>query len=257
VAERHPNDSLGENVTPLPTTQSTETALAHERIRQAILNGELAAGTVLKQGELAERYDVGRTPLREALRLLEREGLVEAEPQRRARVAGFSVDDLEELYAMRIELETLAVRYTVPRLSEEDLRKLADHLARMEEAARAEDYEGWQGPHRAFHSGLVARAGERLLGTVSLLSDHAERYRHVYTVETPRGWATGIPEHRAILEAAEAGDPAAAAERLARHYGTVSLGLLTVMAPEHEPALLRTALRSAIRPVGASEGRPT
>jgi len=255
VAERQPNDSLRENVTPLPTTQSTETALAHERIRRAILSGELAAGSVLKQGELADRYDVGRTPLREALRLLEREGLVQAEPQRRARVADFSVDDLEELYAMRIELEALAIRFTVPRLDEGDLRELGELLGRMEEAAGAQDYGAWQSPHRAFHSGLVACVGERLLRTISLLSDHAERYRHVYTVETPRGWTTGVPEHRAILEAAEARDPSAAAERLARHYGTVSLGLLAVMAPEHEPALLRTALRSAIRLEGASEGR--
>ncbi len=249
MADRTPITSEINNGSDLPGSKlATDTDRAHARVRQAILQGELAAGSVLKQGQLSEALDVGRTPLREALRLLEREGLVEAQPQRRARVADFSVEDLEQLYAMRIELEALAIRFTVLRLTEADLRSLEDNLTLMEEFARVEDYEGWQIPHRNFHFGLVAYAGDRMFKLMSQLSDHAERYRHVYTVETPRGWAKGIPEHRAILGAARARDPLASAEQLARHYGTVSLSLIALMAPEYEPALLRTALRASVRP---------
>lgn len=237
------------------TRQATDTEVAHARLRRAILRGELAAGTELKQGQLAKDLGVGRTPLREAFRLLEREGLVVANPQRRARVADFSEEDLEQLYAMRIELEALGIRYTVPRLSEEDLRRLDAHLARMEEFASLKDYEAWEIPHRAFHQGLVAHAGDRLLKMITQLSDHAERYRRYYTVETPHGWAMGIPEHRAILDAAKARNSALAAECLARHYSTVSLTLIAMLAPEYEPALIRMALWMAMQGRGTnSEG---
>lgn len=226
---------------------STETEVAHARLRGAILRGELAAGAILKQGELAATYGVGRTPLREALRLLEREGLVEAEPQRRARVAAFSVDDLEQLYAMRIELEALAIRHTVIRLSDEELRKLAGLLSRMEESAQAEDYDRWEIPHRDFHSGLVAHAGDRMLRTIRQLSDHAERYRHHYTMNAPYAWSRGVQEHEDILDAATKRDPDLAAERLVRHYSTVVLSSIALLAPEHEPTLVRTAFRTATR----------
>lgn len=258
MAERPPAESTPSEIEPglgggqveEEPKRATETEVAHARLRRAILRGELSGGSVLKQGELAKEFGVGRTPLREAMRLLEREGLVEAEPQHRARVAGFSMDDLEQLYAMRIELEALAIRITVPRLSFEELRKLKDELARMEDFAKAEDYEGWEGPHRAFHFGLVAHAGERLFKTIAQLSDHAERYRRYYTVETPYAWSRGIAEHDAVLEAAVARDPVAAAHQLARHYASVSLGLLTALAPEREPAVLRMALRTVM---GAQE----
>lgn len=253
MAERVPEPNLRQDGSILASKRATETEVAHERLRRAILRGELAAGEVLKQGQLMERFGVGRTPLRESLRLLEREGLVEVEPQRRARVAEFSVEDLEQLYAMRIELEALAIRFTVPRFSEQELRVLEENLACMEEFARAEDYWGWEVPHRAFHFGLVAHAGERMFRTISQLSDHAERYRHFYTVESPRAWTKGIAEHRAILEAAEARDPVVAGERLARHYSTVVLSSIAMLAPEHEPALVRTALRTLIGEYNTAE----
>lgn len=252
MAERTPEPNVRDDGSIPAGRQATETAVAHERMRRAILRGELAAGEVLKQGQLMERFGVGRTPLRESLRLLEREGLVEAEPQRRARVAEFSVEDLEQLYAMRIELEALAIRHSVPSLSESELRTLDEDLARMEEFAKVEDYWGWEVPHRAFHFGLVAHAGERLFRTIRQLSDHAERYRHFYTVESPRAWTKGIAEHRAILDAALSRDAVAAAERLARHYSTVVLSSIAMLAPEYEPTLVRTALRG----VTATGARP-
>jgi DNA-binding GntR family transcriptional regulator len=217
--------------------------LVHTRLREAILSGKLSPGSPLSQVRLAEELGVSRTPLREALRLLEREGLVDSETNRRVRVADFSVPDLEQLYAMRIQLEALGIRLTVPRLAQSELRQLEKTLADMEAAAEVQDYAGWEGPHRAFHQGLVAHAGDRLIKTISQLSDHAERYRHRYTVSSPQNWARGTGEHRDIFEACRAGDPAVAAGRLARHYATVSLGLIAVLQPEYEPAAIRVALR--------------
>lgn len=218
--------------------------LAHEHLRQEILSGRIAAGSVLSQVQLAEQLSISRIPLREALRLLEWEGLIKSEVNRRVRVMPFSVQDLDQLYAMRIELEALGVRLTLPRLAEKDLAELEESVAKMDERAMQQDYEGWELPHQAFHASLVAGAGDRLVGTISQLSDHAERYRRSFMTSTPHSWQTSMLEHREILDACKEGDPGAAARRLARHYATVSIGLIATLAPEYDPVAARTALRT-------------
>src|ERR1700722_10486 len=92
--------------------QNTEDV--YERVRTAILDGDLAPGAVMSQVALAEELGISRTPLREALRMLQSERLVEAEPNRRVRVAPMSPADLEELYVVRITLEAEALRLSVP-----------------------------------------------------------------------------------------------------------------------------------------------
>ena len=220
--------------------------LVNGQVRKAILSGEIPAGSVLSQVQLAEQFGVSRGPLREALRLLEREGLVESEVNHRVRVAALSVLDLEQLYAMRMQLETLGVRLTVPILGKEDLKRLEEILARMDECAQAQDYEGWEVPHRDFHAALVVEAGDRLTGMISQLYDHAGRYRRAFMLETSRAWEKSMKEHRDIFEVCKEGNSEAAAERLARHYSVTALSLIAAMAPEHEPFAVRTALRMAM-----------
>ncbi|NED79616.1 GntR family transcriptional regulator, partial [Streptomyces sp. SID11233] len=91
-----------------------EVSRAHHALRRAIMRGELRAGDRLSQVELARQLGVSRGPLREALRILQREGFVQQESQHRARVTAFSDEDLDELYAMRISLEALAIGIAVP-----------------------------------------------------------------------------------------------------------------------------------------------
>ncbi len=87
----------------LPKKQTWENAEAvHDELRAAILRNELPAGMILNQVHVAERLGVSRTPLREAFRMLQREGLIEGESNKRMRVAGLSLDGLEDLYGMRI-----------------------------------------------------------------------------------------------------------------------------------------------------------
>ncbi len=215
----------------------------HDELRAAILRNELPAGMILNQVHVAKRLGVSRTPLREAFRMLQREGLIEGESNKRMRVAGLSLDGLEDLYAMRILLEGLAIRLSVPLLSKEALAMLKNLLNEMEKFARLEDYESWEIPHRKFHAGLVQCAGERQRREIVRLSEHAERYRRAYTTEAPRAWAKGVKEHKLILDACCERDPVLAAERLARHYSSVVLGLLGMLAPEHEPVAVRTAMR--------------
>ncbi len=223
------------------------TEVAYLQLRRAIVRCEIPSGVQLSQRELSQLMGVGRTPLREALRMLQREGLVEAEPNHRVRVADFSIPDLEQLYAMRINLEALAIRLTVPLLQADELCRLEGFLIQMAGLPTPEEYERWEVPHRAFHLGLVAHAGTRIVTMVAQLSDHAERYRRFYSTEAPRAFERGMREHRAIVDACLARDPGVAAERLARHYSSVALGTLAVLAPEYDPVLVRTALHSVMQ----------
>src|SRR4249919_562785 len=107
------------------------TEVVHDRLRESILRGEFDPRVPLSQVQLAARLGVSRTPLREALRMLQREGLIDSEPNRRVRVTELSVADLEQLYAGRVMIEALAVRLTVPRYTTEDVAELRAALREM------------------------------------------------------------------------------------------------------------------------------
>ncbi|HVB22576.1 MAG TPA: GntR family transcriptional regulator [Ktedonobacteraceae bacterium] len=219
----------------------------YQQLRAAILNCEIPVATPLSQVQLARKLGVSRTPLREAIRLLQREGLIEASPNQRVRVAGFSVEDLDQLYAMRISLEALGVRMTVPYMNTADMQQLEDCLARMDELTEIEEYDCWNVPHRTYHALLVAGAGKRLCKQIEQLSGHAERYRRFYTAQTSGAWLAGLFEHSTIFEACKARHPAAAAEQLGRHYSTVALRVIATVAPEYDPVAIRTALRMVLQ----------
>src|SRR5205809_3577442 len=123
------------------------TEVAYLQLRRAIIRCEIPNGVHLSQRELSELLGVGRTPLREALRMLQHEGLVEAEPNHRIRVADLSIPDLEQLYATRITLEALAIRLTVPVLQRDDLQMLEFCLTQMARLPTSEAYERWEIAH--------------------------------------------------------------------------------------------------------------
>jgi DNA-binding GntR family transcriptional regulator len=209
----------------------------HARLRAAILSGEIAEGAVTSQATLAERFGVGRTPLREALRMLQREGLVISQPNHRVRIAELSSEDAEELYIMRIALEAVAIRVTVPVLTSADLAELDGLMAQMDHYMKLRDHVGHREPHRQFHYRLVYAAGPRVSERIDELFDHAERYRRRFGAAD--SWEARRAEHRAILDAVGEGDREAAADLLADHYlHTVRL-VLGELDPGHDLARLR------------------
>jgi DNA-binding GntR family transcriptional regulator len=226
----------------------------HDLVRQAILHGEIEPGAIMSQVQMAQELGVSRTPLREALRLLQREGLVEAEPNRRVRVASFSIADLEQLYTLRIVNEALGIRLTVPQMSADDVEALRDLLSEMDRFAEARDPDRWEVPHREFHRRLVQGAGARPLRLLEELSDHSERYRRAYLDSGPRAWTTGPTEHAGILDACARGDEVEAAALLGRHLSRTALTVLMQIAPEHDPRDIRVAVRSVMR---ADESDPS
>jgi DNA-binding GntR family transcriptional regulator len=230
-------------------------AAVHKRIRDAILKGELKPGEAISQVKIAEDLGVSRTPLREAIRMLEREGLLEGEPNKRVRVASFSVEDMEQLYALRITVEALGIRLTVPQLSDDDLAELGEKLGEMAVFTKAEDYAAYSVPHREFHAGLVARSGRQLVQLLAQLSDHGELYRRLHTTAAPQAWTIAGVEHRAILDACIARDADLAAVRLAEHLAHTVLGNLELIDSGFKPLALRRALEAIQRSAGVQPGR--
>ena len=222
------------------------TTLAYEQVRRAILSGALEPGSWVSQVQLAAQLNVSRTPLREALRLLQTEGLVQADFNRRVRVAPISVPDLEALYAMRLAAEPLAVRLSVPELGADELHELRAALGAM----HADDEPAVVAVnHRRFHVGLVAHAPERLRRHVEDLWDHGERYRIVYQEydgDRAALIARAVAEHEGILQAAENGDAALCARRVAEHLARAGLAIVAKVDGSRAPRTIREALRHAL-----------
>jgi DNA-binding GntR family transcriptional regulator len=228
--------------------QATAEADAHERLRRAILDGELEPGRAYSQGEVSELLGIGRTPLREAVRRVQAEQLLSAEPNRKLQVASLDPADLAELYGMRIMLEPLGVRLTVPRLAADELAAIRGTLDAHVEACEHLDLERARVLHREFHLALFSHCGARLLTEIRDLWDHAQRYRRLYLRE--RADEIGLlhlarRDHEAILAAAETGDATASAELTARHLSHVALTLFAHIDAPQEPTEVRVALELA------------
>jgi DNA-binding GntR family transcriptional regulator len=235
------------------TGQATVTLdTVHDLLRNQILRGQLAPGSVVSQAHLARDLGVSRSPIREACRMLEREGLVVSRHNHRIQVADFSINDLEQLYASRLVLEPLALAVKVPSLTTGELDEMATALDEMRHAAQARDYDRFTAPHERFHSLSAPNGGGRLELLVHQLADHARRYRRVYTTQTPSAWDVVIGHDTKILQAVSRDDAAAASAELARHLAGTALSMIALMDPLHDPRLLRTALHQACH----TEDRP-
>ena len=191
--------------------------LAYERIKGEILDERLLPRQPLIEAELAAKYGMSKTPVREALLSLAREGLVEMSSFRGGRVRDFTADDAREIYELRELLEPFALRRAVPRLTDGDRRSLRALLDKAQAAAEGGDRRELSKLNCAFHSSLVARCrNEKVIEILAHLQNHVR-------VMSMRLWnvrATHLREaeqHRAILTAVEAGQADRAAELIGEH----------------------------------------
>jgi DNA-binding GntR family transcriptional regulator len=196
-------------------------------LRGAILEGKLKPGAHIGQHELARRLGTSRVPVREALRLLQSEGLVSVVPNAGARVAGLSLAELTEIYLLREKLEPLALADSIPNLSQEQVTDLRRRVQEMEEAAEKGDRWLWLMIDRDFH--LATFAGcqhQRLPALINGFWNVATRYRRAYAAFLfPTQIEIQHHEHRLILEAIERGNAADAAMLLEIHIRRTRLGL--------------------------------
>lgn len=189
-----------------PADAQTLASTVGARLRSLILDGSLAPGTILRLAPLASSLGVSVMPVREALRRLEAEGLVVVAPRRGASVAELSVEDAEEIYTLRIALESLCAGRAAERLTEADLVDLERRFAEMEEAEKSTDLDAFIEADHAFHSYLYGLSGRpRLIRMICELQDRSRRYLpSLYEawqmVEDP------LEAHRPLLDAILARD---------------------------------------------------
>lgn len=177
--------------------------IAYDTLRDRIVTGVLPAGERIDQDAEAERLQASRMPIREALRRLEAEGLVDIVRHRGVVVRSLSVDDLEDLYVMRLALECVAARLGVAGLAQPDLDAMRQLLPEMDDVVARQDAVAWLDIDWAFHE-ILYRAAQRprLLRTIHGLREEARRYRTV-GLSLPRVLEVSLQEHRLIIMACE------------------------------------------------------
>jgi DNA-binding GntR family transcriptional regulator len=186
-------------------------------LREAIYRGILAEGEALYQSQLAERLAVSPIPLREALRLLERDGLVNFHGRRGAIVTGLSMENVQEIYEMMLFLETGLMRIAFPLITPADI-DVAERL--LDEMEAQTDFMTWGGQNALFHAALYEPAHRYLtLDRIERLRRQVDRYIRVH-MESIREEAQR--EHRRILEAVRAGNLPEVTEALTFHLERAS-----------------------------------
>lgn len=201
------------------------TARTFELLRADIISGEIAPGSKLKIEDLRQRYDVGGSPVREALSLLTSYRLVERLDQRGFRAARISLDEFDELLDTRCWIEERALRETIAKADagwEEEVVVATYRLSRARRApvaARAFLSDEWEILHKRFHMALVSRSGSRyLFDLCDQLYDQNIRYRQAARGDSDQPVRDVTREHQAIADAAIARDADAAVTCLLAHY---------------------------------------
>lgn len=212
-------------------------------LRRAILDGKLPPRTMLSQERLARELSVSRTPLREALRMLQEEGLVVADTHRHLYVADIDMAAVESLYASRIMLETLALAVTLPLMSDADIDTLANTLNQMHVAGEHRDIETWEEGNRTFHQLISMHTEDHLRATIQRNIEASTRYRRIKLRALPQAWEIAEADHAAILNACRERNRVVAVRELARHLARTALTVIAQVDPEYEPRAIRTALQ--------------
>ena len=186
-----------------------------EHIRDAIISGSLKAGSRVSEPELADRYGISRTPIREAFRQLESEGYLTVIPRRGAVVSEFSQKDVEDFYAIKSILEGYAARQACNRLTDRELDKLQANNVRLSELAEQNDIKTFFRIHNDFHDMFIKAAdNEKLRELITGVETRFQRLRFM-SLSLPGRMKISVQEHGKIIEAFRRRD-AETAEMLVR-----------------------------------------
>ncbi len=188
-----------------------------QTLRQAILRGELKPGERLMEIHLAQRLGVSRTPVREAIRKLELEGLVLMIPRKGAVVADITVSDLEDVLEVRMALEELAVKHACRRVTEEQLAQIRRFAGEFKDTLKGDDVAACAQADMKFHEAIYEATGNgRLMQILNNLREQMYRYRMEY-LKDKQSHRHLMEEHDDILRALEERDVDLAVRTTARH----------------------------------------
>ena len=190
---------------------------AYDQIKKMIIENEVEKDAPLVERVLCERLGISRTPVREALRMLEQENLVELIPRRGAQVLDISAEDIKNILEIRSALEVVSIRHACQKMDNDSLKELKKYNAEFEAAFEARDYEGVATADEKFHDVIFSAAGnKRLVVIISNIQAQVYRYRMAYLKVYETKTAV-LNHHRNIIEAIEKHDAALGEKVMAEH----------------------------------------
>lgn len=234
---------------PADAADGLDSEAVYNSIKAMITSGELSSGDAVSQLDLTKRFGVSRTPIREALRRLQAEGLLDAQRNRRMRVTAITPDELDSIYATRIFMESMGIALSVPYMTAADLEELqvASSAINWSYDRNAEDIHD---RHLSRFKWLAMKyAGDGVRTEVANLFNRCERVRKIYQVVSPGSLTVAQDEHRALMRAITSGATDDAVFIASRHLGRTALAVLGYMAPDYEPRAVRFALMQTGRPL--------
>lgn len=186
-------------------------------VRERILKGEYEIGEKIKENQIATELRVSRTPIREAFKILENEGLIDYVPNRGCFAKGFTKQDVEDIYAVREALEALAVNWAVDRITEKEIAALEEQCDLMEFYTKKKDRKKVLEMNSSFHDIIYASARSRFLAQVlRSYKEYIDKTRKSIFYE--QSYLESIlVEHRAILDAVKDRDKERAAAAMTKH----------------------------------------
>lgn len=192
-------------------------------VRERILKGEYQIGEKIKENQIATELRVSRTPIREAFKLLENEGLIDYIPNRGCFAKGFTQQDVDDIYSVREALEELAVRWAVSRITPEEIVALEEQCDLMEFYTKKRDSKKVFELNNSFHDVIYASARSRFLAQIlRSYKEYIDKTRKSFFYE--QSYLEGIlAEHRAILEAIKENEVDKAVEAMSRHMDASKL----------------------------------
>jgi len=234
------------NLGPISVTRRLNTVgQIRDELRRLILKGAFEPGTYLSQVRLTEQLGVGRTPLREALRMLQQEGLIQAEHNKRPRLRSFDPEVIDANFAEIILLASLAAAVSVPRLTDEDINPIRDWLKQMRLASQRRDLDGWKQADEKFHTGMFVYISAPLARSLKRAYDQNKYYLRFVISRENMPWEN--KQHEMILDACASRNGDLAAKLLARHVAIAGISLFAEAMPESEPGRIRAAMRLLVQ----------
>ncbi len=190
---------------------------AYHFIKQRIITNETSAGVQINDREIAERLGISRTPVREAILLLQKEGFVEVVPRLGVRVRPLFLEDIRELYDILIALETLAVGLlTARRPALEELGPLTEAVKAMKAGLKGDDFSAWIEADERFHRALFQLSGNQRLAEAGMSYRDQVQRAHVVALKLRARPTKFVEGHAELVELIRRGEVEAARER---HYG--------------------------------------
>jgi DNA-binding GntR family transcriptional regulator len=191
--------------------------LAYEKIKEAILTFKFLPNQSLVEGELASQLAISKTPVRDALMRLEKEGLVTRIAYKGTYISDINNQDMANIYEIRIVLEGLAIHLATPLLTEKDLDYMQELIDDHSKALKAKDVPRVMEANSKFHNTIIGKCSNpRLQDMLYNLDDHLKRYR-MLSISQGLRLEKSVPEHAAILKALRERDPEKAEQALKDH----------------------------------------